>query len=72
MTRVNLLIEDDYIETFINELHKEKVIIIEKDFEKNRVLLENELLKYKQNANELVPYFDSMKELSKWLKAKEV
>ena len=72
MITINLLVEDDYIETFVNELPKDKVIIIEQEFLENKKMLENELENYKQNAAELLPYFDSMKELSKWLKSKEI
>ena len=71
MITINLLVEEDYIETLMDELPKDKVIVIEKEFEQNRELLALQLENYENKSTELISYFDSMKELSIWLKAKE-
>lgn len=71
MKKVYLLVEDDYLETFMDSLPKEKVIVIEEDFEKNKQLLQNTLNLYKNNKSEFSPYYESMKELSDWLKKRE-
>ncbi len=56
----------------MSKVYKDKVKITEKEFLENKKLLERELENYRQNSSDLLPYSDSMKELSKWLKSKEV
>jgi hypothetical protein len=71
MQHLHLLVEDDYIETFIDSLEKEKVVVIEKDFSQNQELLQSEFSNYKEKKLECKTYYASMKELSIWLKEKE-
>ena len=70
MQTLHLLIEDDFIEEFVNSLPRKKVTIIEKEFDKNKQLLANELENYKQNQDDIKPYTQSKNELDEWLKQK--
>lgn len=72
MTKVSLLIEDSYIEEFMKQLPKGKVIVIEENFETNKKLLESVLNQYEENKEEFVPYYESMKNISTWFKEQEV
>lgn len=72
MTMVHLLIEDDYVEDFMNTLPKDKITVIEEDFKSNQHLLENELQKYSDDKSSVIPYYESMKELGLWLNEKEL
>ena len=71
MTSLNLLVDDDYLEEFINSFDKEKVRVVENDFDSNKRVLENVLISYKNSKEEFIPYFDSMKNLTIWLKERE-
>jgi len=67
---LNLLIDDDFIEEFVKSLPRDKVVIVEKEFQENRVKLQKEFDNYKQNKNQIKSYQQSKKELDKWLKQK--
>lgn len=71
MKKVHLLVEDDYLETFMDSLPKEKVIAVEEDFEKNQKLLQDAFEEYKENQSSFLPYYESMKDVSNWLKMRE-
>ena len=71
MQILHLLVEDDYIETFVNELSKDRVRIIEKEFIKNRSLLQDALDNYTHKKDSVKLYSESMKELTLWLNARE-
>jgi len=71
MKKIYLLVEDDYLETFMDSLPKEKVIAVEEDFEENQKLLQNILEEYKENQSSFLPYYESMKDVSNWLKMRE-
>ena len=72
MTTVHLLIDDDYVEAFMNSLPGDKIRVIEEEFKSNQLLLENELQNYSEDKSNVTPYNESMKELSLWLTEKEL
>ena len=72
MTTIHLLIEDDYVETFMDALPKDKITVIEEDFKKNQEKLQKVLDSYENHNSSFTPYNDSMKNLSIWIKEKEV
>ena len=71
MKKVHLLVEDIYLEAFMDSLPKDKVVVIEKDFEKNQELMQDTLEKYENNSSNFTAYYESMKNLSTWLKERE-
>jgi hypothetical protein len=70
MQILHLLIEDDYIEEFVSSLPRDKVTIVEKEFNENKKLLQDELEKYNNEDVEIKPYHESMQDLNIWLKEK--
>lgn len=72
MQTIHLLVEDDYIQSFVDGLEKDKVIIVEKEFEDNKRILQETLDIYNKNRSEFKPYYESMKEISNWLTSREV
>jgi hypothetical protein len=70
LTKIHLLIDDDYIETFMMTLPKNHVTVIEEDFENNKELLNKEFNSYKNNKNKYLPYYESMKSIDSWLNKK--
>lgn len=70
MQILHLLIEDDYIEEFVSSLPRDKVTIVEKEFDENKKLLQDELEKYNNEDIETKPYHESMQNLNIWLKEK--
>ena len=71
MIKINLLIEEDYIEEFMNNLPKDKVKVIETNFETNKQLLNDIFKECMDASNELIPYSQSIKNISEWLQVKE-
>ncbi|MFT5835607.1 MAG: hypothetical protein ACI9RG_000500 [Sulfurimonas sp.] len=72
MTTIHLQVEDDYIETFMKTLPKDKVIIIEEDFKNNQKNLQEQVREYENSNDTFISYYDAMKEMSIWLeKSKE-
>ena len=63
MITIHLQIEEDYIEEFMSNLPKEKVVVIEENFKENKILLEKELKNYQENRYDFIPYLQSMKEI---------
>lgn len=72
MTTIHLLIEDDFVEEFISGLAKDKITVIEEDFQENKKLLHAQLQHYNSDKSVVAPYHESMKEMNNWLKEKEV
>lgn len=72
MTTLHLLIEDEYVEGFVNSLDKEKVKVIEAEFELNKSLIQDVVNSYTSDKDLFTPYYDSMKEMSIWLKEQEL
>ena len=71
MITIHLLVEEDYIEDFITTLPRDKVIVIEENFESNKKMLQNVVEDYKADKKEFVPYYDSMRGLTTWLEQRE-
>ena len=71
MTTIHLLIDDDYIETFMASLPKDKISVIEEDFKENKKKLHDTFESYKTNPRDFKPYNESMKDMNVWLKDKE-
>ncbi|MEA2091097.1 MAG: hypothetical protein U9O83_01875 [Campylobacterota bacterium] len=69
-TKVQLLIDDNFIEEFMNSLPKDKVRVIEADFQVNQDKLQKVLQEYKDSRDSFIPYFKSMKNISAWFTAK--
>jgi len=70
MISIHLQVDEEYIETFMMTLPKEHVIVVEKDFEENKILLKSELKEYHQNNEAFIPYQESMNNISAWLDVK--
>ena len=70
MITIHLQIEEDYIETFMMTLPKDKVIVIEENFKENKELLKDSLLSYQKENQEFIPYYDSMKNIDTWFEEK--
>ncbi len=71
MIKIHLLIDEDYIDTFMTTIPKDKVIVIEEKFEENRDLLQNELNLYNKDNSSFSTYSQSMKKLDVWLEDKK-
>jgi len=69
-TKIQLLIEDDYIEEFMASLPKDKVSVIELDFQANEKKLHKVVQDYRESKEDFIPYFKSMKNISSWFNAK--
>ena len=67
MRIVHLLVEDDYIETFMQTLPKDKIVVVEENFKDNKKKLQAELEKYQNDSLKFKDYGESMKELNNWL-----
>ena len=71
MQKIHLLVEDDYIQTLMQMLPRDKVTVIEENFEENKILLQDSLQNYRDAKDSFVPYQDSIEELNSWLSTKE-
>lgn len=71
MIKINLLIEEDYIETFMNSLPKDKVKVIEENFEDNKEKLQKAFENYTKMPESCFELNESMKNINQWLKTKE-
>jgi len=67
MTKITLLIKDDYIDSFMQELPRDKVIVIEEDFNENIEKLTNVVNEYNNDSGKFISYYDSMKNIKSWL-----
>ena len=67
MTKLHLLVDDDYIEEFVNSFDNNKVKIIEEDFEDNKKLLFSELEKYKSNKEGFIDLSENISKMSNWI-----
>ena len=70
MTKIHLLIDDDYVDTFMTTLPKDHVRIIEENFEENKILLQQEFDKYIHNNGKFTPHYENMKVINNWLNKK--
>jgi len=69
--RLNLLVDEDYIETLVTVLPVDKVRVIEQNFDENIMKLEDSLSSYKNQTQEFVEYTQSMQELNNWFDGKK-
>jgi len=72
MTKINLLVDDEYIDEFVQSLPKDKVIVVENNFEENKELLAQMLDAYLNDKEKFIPYYESMKNISSWFQKKEI
>ena len=72
MQIIHLLVDDDYIDGFVDGLPKDKVTIVEQDFQENKKLLQDELESYQDNSIEFIPYSQSMKNITLWLNDRDL
>ena len=63
-TIVHLLIDNAYIEEFMQKLPKDKIVVIEEDFRKNKKLYEESLKEYIDGDKKFTPYYEGMKRLN--------
>lgn len=71
MKTIQLLIEDDYLETFLKTLPLDKVKIIDQTFIDDRNSLHEELNNFLNNKGNVISYQETMAEMNNWLKKKE-
>ena len=57
-------------QSLMQMLPRDKVTVIEENFEKNKTLLKETLQNYVDATENFMPYQDSMQELSSWLSTK--
>jgi len=67
MQKVSLLIDDDFIDQFMQSLPKDKIIVVEDGFNSNVELFKTTIKDYEDNQIDLIPYNDSAKNLTSWL-----
>ncbi|NPA59420.1 MAG: hypothetical protein GXO30_02975 [Epsilonproteobacteria bacterium] len=66
-TLIHLLVDNAYIEQLMQELPKDKVVVVEESFKENKKLFEAEVQNYKSNNLKTKDYYESMKDLDSWL-----
>lgn len=71
MIKIRLMIEEEFIEEFMNSLPKDKVKVIEENFEENQVVLQETLDNYEIDNSSFAPLNETMNNLSQWLNEKE-
>jgi uncharacterized protein YdcH (DUF465 family) len=68
MKTIELLIEDDFYEEFLQTLPKDKVTIRDEVFVNNQKKFRKELDSFYTNEADFTSYFDNMKEVDTWIK----
>ena len=63
-TLIHILVDNDYIAQLMQELPKDKVVVVEENFKENKKLFEDEIQNYKDNNLETKDYYESMRELN--------
>lgn len=71
MINIHLLVDEDYIEELMMTLPKDKVRVVEKDFEENKLLLKNVFDECSQGSPKLTSYKDSVEIMNTWLEEKK-
>jgi beta-mannanase len=61
-----MLVDEEYIEEFMKNLPKDKVVIIEENFEENKALLHDAFESFKQNTDIAIPFAQTMKNVDEW------
>ena len=67
MQTIHLQVEDDYIEELMGLIKRDKVIVLEENFNENRDLLQKSLQHYKEDEADFIPYYESMTQIDSWL-----
>ena len=68
MKTIELLVEDDFYEEFLQTLPKDKVTILDQIFIDNRNKFQQELNNFNNDEAGFIPYFETMKEIDTWIK----
>ncbi len=68
MKKIELLIEDDFYDEFVQTLPKEKVTVVDEEFLKNQNMFRKELDSFHNDETSFTSYFENMKELDNWIK----
>jgi hypothetical protein len=68
---IQIQIEDDYLDTFLENLPQDKIRIIDQTFLDNQKRLQEELNDFLHGKGEFTPYYETMKEMDDWLKEGE-
>lgn len=71
MKTIQIQIEDDYLETFLETLPQEKVKVVDQTFLDNQKRLQEELDNFLHGKGEFTSYHETMKEMDNWLKEGE-
>lgn len=71
MIDIHLLVEESYIEELMMLLPKDKVKVVEKNFEENKILLQESLESYANGSTPFKGYNESVKDLNVWLEGKK-
>ena len=71
MQTIHLQVEDDYIEELLGMFPRDKVIVVEENFNENRDLLQEALQRYRDDKADFIPYYESMTQLDSWLQERK-
>ena len=71
MQTIHLQVEDDYIEELLGMFPRDKVIVVEENFNENRDLLQEALHHYRDDKADFIPYYESMTQLDSWLQERK-
>ena len=72
MQTIQIQVKESYLERFLNLLQalpQDEIKIIDKEFERDKKMLQEVLNSYKNNTGEFIPYEEGMEELDNWLDA---
>lgn len=68
MKAIELLVEDDFYEEFLQTLPKDKVTVVDEVFIDNQKKFRKELDSFYNDETSFNSYFDNMKEVDMWIK----
>jgi len=68
MKTIQIQVEDDYLETFLESLPQDKIKIVDQTFIDNQKKLQDELEDFLHGKGKFTPYYEAMKEMDGWLK----
>lgn len=71
MINIHLLVDESYIEELMLLLPKDKVRVVEKNFEENQVLLQDSLEAYRTGVGSFIPCKESIEQINTWLEEKQ-
>jgi len=67
MKTIQIQVEDDYLETFLESLPQDKVKVVNQTFIDNQKKLQEELENFFHGKGEFSPYYETMKQMDNWL-----